>query len=119
MQTYQCIFEATLDGLPRYQLPSSLACPPPVACHPCQVRLANLALPVPCSNLAKNRSLVFDIVGEGNLPRVTVVRPVLCNQYGNPLLLFKRLLLGHSATLPLVLKNNGTIPAKVWPEGDA
>lgn len=28
MQTYQCIFEATLDGLPRYQLPSSLACPP-------------------------------------------------------------------------------------------
>lgn len=22
MQTYQCIFEATLDGLPRYQLPS-------------------------------------------------------------------------------------------------
>lgn len=81
MQTYQCIFEATLDGLP--------------------------------SNLAKNRSLVFDIVGEGNLPRVTVVRPVLCNQYGNPLLLFKRLLLGHSATLPLVLKNNGTIPAKL------
>lgn len=23
MQTYQCIFEATVDGLPRYQLPSS------------------------------------------------------------------------------------------------
>ncbi|KAJ8785780.1 hypothetical protein J1605_006740 [Eschrichtius robustus] len=81
MQTYQCIFEATLDGLP--------------------------------SNLAKNRSLMFDIVGEGNLPRVTVVRPILYNQYGNPLLLFKRLLLGHSETLPLVLKNNGTIPAKL------
>ncbi|XP_057569314.1 hydrocephalus-inducing protein homolog [Hippopotamus amphibius kiboko] len=81
MQTYQCIFEATLDGLP--------------------------------SNLAKNRSLVFDIIGEGNLPRVTVVRPILYNQHGNPLLLFKRLLLGHSETLPLVLKNNGTIPAKL------
>lgn len=26
MQTYQCIFEATLDGLPRYQLPNSLPC---------------------------------------------------------------------------------------------
>lgn len=28
MQNYQCIFEATLDGLPRYQLPapSSLSC---------------------------------------------------------------------------------------------
>nr|XP_014334844.1 PREDICTED: hydrocephalus-inducing protein homolog [Bos mutus] len=81
MQTYQCIFEATLDGLP--------------------------------STLAKNRSLVFDIVGEGNLPRVTVVRPVLYNQYGNLLLLFKRLLLGRSETLPLILKNSGAIPAKL------
>ncbi|XP_042636791.1 hydrocephalus-inducing protein homolog [Orycteropus afer afer] len=81
MQAYQCIFEASLDGLP--------------------------------SNLTKNRSLVFDIVGEGNLPRVTVVRPILHNQHGNPLLLFKRLLLGHSETLPLILKNNGTIPAQL------
>ncbi|KAI4571668.1 hypothetical protein MJG53_013774 [Ovis ammon polii x Ovis aries] len=81
MQTYQCIFEATLDGLP--------------------------------SNLAKNRSLVFDIVGEGNLPRVTIMRPVLYNQYGNLLLLFKRLLLGRSETLPLILKNSGVIPAKL------
>ncbi|XP_069312434.1 hydrocephalus-inducing protein homolog [Eulemur rufifrons] len=81
MQTYQCIFEATLDGLP--------------------------------SNLAKNRGLVFDITGDGNLPRVTIVRPVLHNQHGNPLLLFKRLLLGHSEKLPLILKNNGTIPAQL------
>ncbi|XP_045149859.1 hydrocephalus-inducing protein homolog [Echinops telfairi] len=81
MQTYQCIFEATLDGLP--------------------------------SNLTKNRNLVFDIVGEGNLPRVMVVRPILHNQFGNPLLLFKRLLLGRSEKLPLILKNNGTIPAQL------
>uniref|UniRef100_A0A8C8TUT7 HYDIN, axonemal central pair apparatus protein n=1 Tax=Peromyscus maniculatus bairdii TaxID=230844 RepID=A0A8C8TUT7_PERMB len=81
MQTYQCIFEATLDGLP--------------------------------SNLARSRGLVFDIVGEGTLPRVTVVRPTLYNQHGNPLLLFKRLLLGHSEKLPLILKNNGTIPAQL------
>ncbi|XP_059006937.1 hydrocephalus-inducing protein homolog [Mustela lutreola] len=81
MQTYQCIFEATLDGLP--------------------------------SNLTRNRSLGFDIVGEGTLPRVIVVRPVLCNQHGNPLLLFKRLLLGQSEKLPLVLKNSGTIPAQL------
>ncbi|KAM7059176.1 hydrocephalus-inducing protein homolog [Molossus nigricans] len=81
MQTYQCIFEATLDGLP--------------------------------SNQTKNRSLIFDIVGEGNLPRVTIVRPILHNQYGNPMLLFKRLLLGHSEKLPLILKNNGTIPAQL------
>ncbi|XP_006860378.1 PREDICTED: hydrocephalus-inducing protein homolog [Chrysochloris asiatica] len=81
MQTYQCIFEATLDGLP--------------------------------SNLIKNRSLAFDIMGEGNLPRVVVVRPILHNQLGHPLLLFKRLLLGHSEKLPLILKNNGTIPAQL------
>ncbi|XP_036044752.1 LOW QUALITY PROTEIN: hydrocephalus-inducing protein homolog [Onychomys torridus] len=81
MQTYQCIFEATLDGLP--------------------------------SNLARSRGLVFDIVGEGTLPRVTVIRPTLYNQHGNPLLLFKRLLLGHSEKLPLILKNNGTIPAQL------
>ncbi|XP_076989079.1 hydrocephalus-inducing protein homolog isoform X4 [Tamandua tetradactyla] len=81
MQTYQCIFEATLDGLP--------------------------------SNLTKNRSLIFDIIGEGNLPRVTIVRPVLRNRSGNPLLLFKRLLIGHSDKLPLILKNNGTIPAQL------
>nr|XP_004659621.2 hydrocephalus-inducing protein homolog [Jaculus jaculus] len=81
MQTYQCIFEATLDGLP--------------------------------SNIARNRGLVFDVVGEGTLPRVTIVRPTLYNQLGNPLLLFKRLLLGLSEKLPLILKNNGTIPAQL------
>ncbi|XP_051024710.1 hydrocephalus-inducing protein homolog [Acomys russatus] len=81
MQTYQCIFEATLEGLP--------------------------------SNLTRNRGLMFDIIGEGTLPRVTVIRPTLYNQHGNPLLLFKRLLLGHSEKLPLILKNNGTIPAQL------
>ncbi|KAK2085417.1 hypothetical protein P7K49_036717 [Saguinus oedipus] len=81
MQSYQCIFEATLDGLP--------------------------------STLAKSRGLVFDIAGEGNLPQVTVVRPILHNQYGNPLILFKRLLLGRSEKLPLILKNNGILPAQL------
>lgn len=61
---------------------------------------------------------MFDIVGEGTLPRVTVIRPTLYTQHGNPLLLFKRLLLGHSEKLPLILKNNGTIPAQVTAEGD-
>ncbi|XP_036202709.1 hydrocephalus-inducing protein homolog [Myotis myotis] len=81
MQSYQCIFEATLDGVSSIQ--------------------------------TKNRSLAFDIVGEGTLPRVTIVRPILHNQYGNLLLLFKRLLLGQSEKLPLILKNNGNIPAQL------
>lgn len=85
-------------------------------CRPQSWRLTDHNLPVSCSNLTKNRSLVFDIVGEGNLPRVTVVRPILHNQNGNPLLLFKRLLLGQSEKLPLILKNNGTIPSQVLQE---
>uniref|UniRef100_A0A4X2JPP9 HYDIN axonemal central pair apparatus protein n=1 Tax=Vombatus ursinus TaxID=29139 RepID=A0A4X2JPP9_VOMUR len=81
MQTYQCLFEASVDGLPNF--------------------------------LSKTRNLTFDIVGEGNLPRVTVTRPILCNQKGNPLFLFKRLLVGQTEKLPLILNNNGTIPAQV------
>uniref|UniRef100_A0A8D0GGN3 HYDIN protein n=1 Tax=Sphenodon punctatus TaxID=8508 RepID=A0A8D0GGN3_SPHPU len=65
------------------------------------------------SLLSKSRSLTFDITGDGNLPRVTIVRPILRNKRGNPLLLFKKLLLGHSEKLPLVLKNSGTIPVQV------
>ncbi|XP_056680687.1 hydrocephalus-inducing protein homolog isoform X2 [Monodelphis domestica] len=81
MQTFQCVFEASLDGLPNF--------------------------------LSKTRNLSFDIVGEGNLPRVMIIRPVLYNQKGNPLFLFKRLLVGQSEKLPLILKNNGTIPAQL------
>jgi len=61
----------------------------------------------------KTQSLTFDISGEGNLPRVTVLRPVFCNKRGNPLLLFKKLLLGDSEKLPLVLQNSGIIPVQV------
>ncbi|NXI70129.1 HYDIN protein, partial [Anseranas semipalmata] len=61
----------------------------------------------------KAQSLTFDISGDGNLPRVTVLRPVLHNKRGNPLLLFRKLLLGDSEKLPLVLHNGGVIPVQV------
>ncbi|XP_064315287.1 hydrocephalus-inducing protein homolog [Phalacrocorax carbo] len=61
----------------------------------------------------KAQSLTFDISGDGNLPRVTVLRPVLHNKRGNPLLLFKKLLLGDSEKLPLVLHNSGFIPVQL------
>ncbi|XP_054856814.1 hydrocephalus-inducing protein homolog [Eublepharis macularius] len=77
MQSYQCIFEASVDAA------TSIA--------------------------AKSRSLSFEITGDGNLPQVTIVRPVLRNKKGDPLLLFKRLWLGNSEKLPLVLKNIGNI----------
>ncbi|NXJ80823.1 HYDIN protein, partial [Trogon melanurus] len=59
------------------------------------------------------QSLTFDISGEGNLPRVTVLRPVLRSKKGNPLLLFKKLLLGDSEKLPLVLHNDGVVPVQL------
>lgn len=65
------------------------------------------------SVLSKSRNLTFDISGEGNLPRVTILRPALRNKQGNPVLLFQRLLIGQSQQLPLVLKNEGSVPAKV------
>ncbi|XP_062442830.1 hydrocephalus-inducing protein homolog [Rhea pennata] len=61
----------------------------------------------------KPQSLTFTISGDGNLPRVTILRPVLHNKRGNPLLLFKKLLLGHSEKLPLILHNSGIIPVQV------
>ncbi|XP_075289597.1 hydrocephalus-inducing protein homolog isoform X3 [Opisthocomus hoazin] len=61
----------------------------------------------------KAQSLTFEISGDGTLPQVTVVRPVLRNKRGNPLLVFKRLLLGNSEKLPLVLRNSGTVPAQL------
>ncbi|NXL83544.1 HYDIN protein, partial [Alectura lathami] len=72
------------------------------------------SLDAPTSPAAiKAQSLTFEISGDGNLPRVTVLRPVLHNKRGNPLLLFKKLLLGGSEKLPLVLQNDGVIPVQL------
>nr|XP_033799169.1 hydrocephalus-inducing protein homolog isoform X3 [Geotrypetes seraphini] len=65
------------------------------------------------SLILKARHLTFEIAGEGNLPQVSILRPVVRNKHGNPLLLFKRLLVGYSETLPLILKNEGTVPAQL------
>ncbi|XP_048371298.1 hydrocephalus-inducing protein homolog [Sphaerodactylus townsendi] len=61
------------------------------------------------SMAAKTKSLSFEVTGDGNLPQVTIVRPALRNKKGNPLLLFKKLLLGNTETLPLVLKNSSSV----------
>ena len=61
--------------------------------------------------MARSRVLTFEVQGEGSLPQVTVVRPTVRNNKGIPLLLYKRLLVGKTQTLPLVLKNEGNITA--------
>ncbi|XP_069510876.1 hydrocephalus-inducing protein homolog [Ambystoma mexicanum] len=75
--------------------------------------LFEVALEGMASILTKTRNLTFDIMGDGNLPRVSVLRPILRNKQGNSLLLFNRLLLNSSQKLPLILKNEGTIPAQL------
>ncbi|XP_068026672.1 hydrocephalus-inducing protein-like [Melanerpes formicivorus] len=59
------------------------------------------------------QSLSFEISGEGKLPEVRVLRPALKDRRGNPLLLFRRLLLGAWEKLPLLLQNSGPVPAQV------
>ena len=63
--------------------------------------------------IARNKVLAFDVQGEGSLPQITVVKPTIHNNKGLPLLLYKRLLVGQSQTLPLLLRNNGNITATV------
>nr|XP_055030475.1 hydrocephalus-inducing protein homolog [Misgurnus anguillicaudatus] len=83
MQTYYAVFEAVLKGAVS-QAPGN-----------------------------KSKALVFDVMGEGNLPCITVLRPVQRTNQGQPLVQFKRLLVGRGQTLPLVMKNNGNVPAHV------
>lgn len=59
----------------------------------------------------KAKGLTFELQGEGNLPQVSIEKPVLRNAQGQPLLLFKRLMVGHTQSLPVLVRNVGTIPA--------
>ncbi|KAI8900319.1 hypothetical protein BC833DRAFT_523632 [Globomyces pollinis-pini] len=59
----------------------------------------------------KNKYLSFEIRGEGTLPRVTVDKPTLKSKSGIALLKFRKLLVGTSQTLSIVLRNDGIISA--------
>ena len=52
-------------------------------------------------------------MGEGNLPRISIHKPAVRNKKGQPLLLFKKALIGKTQTLPLVISNEGNLPSKV------
>lgn len=61
----------------------------------------------------RSKLLEFDLIGEGNLPSVCVLSPALKSREGSPLLQFRRVLVGHRCSLPLVLVNDGIVPAQV------
>ncbi|KAJ7406687.1 hypothetical protein WISP_132183 [Willisornis vidua] len=73
---------------------------------------ASLVIPKSSPVKMKPQELTFTISGQGNKPQVTVVCPDLHSERGNPVLRFRRLLLGESQKLPLVLRNNGMLPAQ-------
>uniref|UniRef100_W5LN16 HYDIN axonemal central pair apparatus protein n=1 Tax=Astyanax mexicanus TaxID=7994 RepID=W5LN16_ASTMX len=60
-----------------------------------------------------SKVLVFDLLGDGNLPSITVVKPVQRTSQGQPVLQFNRLLVGSRQTLPLVIKNISSVPAQI------
>ena len=61
----------------------------------------------------KPQTLTFTISGKGYEPQVAVVCPSARSKRGNAVLRFKRLQVGDSEMLPLVIRNNGSIPVKV------
>lgn len=61
----------------------------------------------------KNKTLSFELRGEGTLPRVTVEKPVVRTKTGIQVLKFARSLLGKTQKMPIVIKNEGIISAKV------
>ncbi|KAG7333195.1 hypothetical protein KOW79_003330 [Hemibagrus wyckioides] len=83
MQTYLGVFEASLEG------------------------------PTGVFSLGRSKVLVFDLIGEGNLPCITILKPVQRSKHGQPVLQFKRLLVDKRQILPLVIKNIGNVPAQV------
>jgi len=61
----------------------------------------------------KGRSLIFELSGDGSLPHANVIKPSVHNKKGQPLLLFKKNLIGRIQTLPLIILNDGNLTCKV------
>jgi hydrocephalus-inducing protein len=64
-------------------------------------------------NSIKPKPVTFEIIGEGNLPRFTIVKPSLRNKKGQSLMLFKRCVVKTNDTQQMVLLNEGTLATKV------
>lgn len=81
-----------------------------------QVYTATLDASIEGPSQAKAKGLSFEIQGEGYLPQISVTQPALRSSKGQPLLLFKRLLLNHTQVLPITVCNTGSISATVTTE---
>ncbi|XP_028304635.1 hydrocephalus-inducing protein homolog isoform X2 [Gouania willdenowi] len=90
MQLYSGVFKATIEGSSRSSTAGTRR-----------------------THIPKNKALNFTLTGNGILPSVCVVRPVLRTSEGCPMLQFGRILAGFSKTIALVLHNDGNVPAQV------
>ena len=62
------------------------------------------------SGNAKTSTLAFEVRGEGVLPHLSLVQPSERDSAGRPVLKFPRILRGKSSGLPIVVRNDGSIP---------
>ena len=60
---------------------------------------------------SKSGKLVFELRGEGTLPTLLVEKPDEVDGEGTPVLRFRKTRIGRDATLSIVLKNEGQVPA--------
>ena len=62
-------------------------------------------------HFSRGLGLNYELQGEGSLPQVTVIQPAATDRSGKHVMIFKRLVVGKSHALPLVLSNTGSMPA--------
>ena len=62
-------------------------------------------------HLSRGMGLNFELQGEGSLPQISVIQPAATDRNGKPVMIFKRLVVGKTQVLPLVLSNTGSMSA--------
>ncbi|KAJ3270503.1 hypothetical protein HDV01_007759 [Terramyces sp. JEL0728] len=84
-----------------------------VSFHPTSIQSYSGMFEAMVENLSegKNKYLSFELRGEGTLPRVVIDKPILRSKTGAVFLKFKKLLVGTTQTIPLVIRNDGIIAA--------
>lgn len=60
---------------------------------------------------SKTGKLCFELRGEGTLPTLQVEKPEELDADGTPMLKFRKTRIGKDAILPIILKNEGGVPA--------
>ncbi|XP_065674972.1 hydrocephalus-inducing protein homolog isoform X4 [Hydra vulgaris] len=64
------------------------------------------------ASISNGRNITFDIIGDGVLPHISILKPITTNLQGTPIIVFQRLILGHCQRAQVVLKNDGLLSCK-------